>query len=192
MSRDAQDLLCLYEATYLRVHGEDILEEALEFTKTKLKELVPHLAPSLAKQVLHALSRPMRKALPRMYAREFMSFYQEDEFHDEVLLKFAKFDFNILQRQHQQELSIVSRYTTSSIDLTERIMSLLPKFITLIIFFLRPLVITLVFRVYNCIILKHVSVAFCKKGELIVKKHVTLKEFILTCIIKLAFFLFVQ
>lgn len=111
MSRDAQDLLSLYEATYLRVHGEDILEEALEVTKTKLEELVPHLAPSLAKQVLHALSRPMRKALPRMYAREFMSFYQEDEFHDQVLLKFAKLDFNILQRQHQQELSIVSRWS---------------------------------------------------------------------------------
>ncbi|KAJ8436192.1 hypothetical protein Cgig2_006879 [Carnegiea gigantea] len=109
MSRDAQHLLSLYEATYLRVHGEDILEEALELTKTKLKELVPHLAPSLAKQVQHALLRPMRKALPRMYAREFMSFYQEDKFHDQVLLKFAKLDFNILQRQHQQELSIISR-----------------------------------------------------------------------------------
>ncbi|KAJ8436255.1 hypothetical protein Cgig2_023430 [Carnegiea gigantea] len=121
MSRDVQDLLSLYEATYLRVHGEDILEEALEVTKTKLEEWVPHLAPSVAKQVLHALSRPMRKALPRMYAREFMSFYQEDEFHDQVLLKFAKLDFNILQRQHLQELSIVSRYTTSSIDLAERI-----------------------------------------------------------------------
>ena len=48
MSRDAQDLLSLYEAAYLRVHGEDILEEALEVTKTKLAELVPHLAPSLA------------------------------------------------------------------------------------------------------------------------------------------------
>ena len=119
MSRDVQDLLSLYEATYLRVHGEDILEEALEVTKTKLEEWVPHLAPSLAKQVLHALSRPMRKALPRMYAREFMFFYQGDEFHDEVLLKLAKLNFNILQRQHQQELSIVSRYTNSSIDLTK-------------------------------------------------------------------------
>ncbi|KAJ8436199.1 hypothetical protein Cgig2_006886 [Carnegiea gigantea] len=109
MSRDAQELLGLYEATYLRVHEEDILEDALELSKTKLKELVPYLAPSLAKHVLHALSRPMRKALPRMYAREFMSFYQEDEFHDQVLLKFAKLDFNILQRQHHQELSIISR-----------------------------------------------------------------------------------
>ncbi|KAJ8436194.1 hypothetical protein Cgig2_006881 [Carnegiea gigantea] len=114
MPMDSQDLLSLYEATYLRVHGEDILDEALEVTKTKLEELVPHLAPSLAKQVLHALSRPLRKALPRIHAREFMSSYQEDEFHDQL-------DFNILQRQHRQELSIVSRYNTSSIDLTERI-----------------------------------------------------------------------
>ena len=114
MLREAQDLLSLYKATYLRIHGEDILVEALEFTTTKLKELVPHLAPSLAKQVQQALSRPLHKALPRLYAREFMSFYQEDEFHD-VLLKFAKFDFSILQKQHQHELSIVSRYIMSSI-----------------------------------------------------------------------------
>ncbi|KAJ8436197.1 hypothetical protein Cgig2_006884 [Carnegiea gigantea] len=117
----------LYEATYLRVHEEDILEEALELSKTKLKELVPYLAPSLAKHVVHALSRPMGKALPRMYAREFMSFYQEDEFHDQVLLKFAKLDFNILQRQHHQELSIISSYVNY--------------------FFLRLLVIPLVFCV---------------------------------------------
>jgi len=103
------DLLGLYEAAYLGVHGEDILDEALYFTKTKLQEKAPHLKPSLAEQVLHALSRPIRKALPRVFAREFISFYQEDEFHDEVLLKFAKLDFNILQKQHQQELSIITR-----------------------------------------------------------------------------------
>ena len=29
---DIRGMLSLYEATYLRVHGEDILDEALDFT----------------------------------------------------------------------------------------------------------------------------------------------------------------
>jgi len=106
-----EDLLSLYEATYLRVHGEEILDEALELVKTKLEELkMSHdLKPSLAKQVLQAMSRPMRKALPRLLARECIFLYQEDELHNEILLKFAKLDFNILQQQHQEELSIITK-----------------------------------------------------------------------------------
>ena len=107
-----EDLLSLYEATHLRVHGEEILDEALELTRTKLEELkVSHdLKPSLTRRVLQAISRPMRKALPRLLAREHISFYQEDECHKEILLKFAKLDFNILQQEHQEELSIITKY----------------------------------------------------------------------------------
>ncbi|XP_062170550.1 (-)-germacrene D synthase-like [Alnus glutinosa] len=52
---DPQGMLSLYEATHLRVHGEDILDEALVFNATHLESIASHLSPPLAAQVSHAL-----------------------------------------------------------------------------------------------------------------------------------------
>ncbi|KAK7822081.1 putative terpene synthase 2 [Quercus suber] len=106
---DVQGMLHLYEATHMRVHGEDILDEALKFTTTYLKSVVTNLNPTLATQVNRALKRPIRKCLQRIEARHYFSTYHENASHNEVLLKFAKLDFNILQKQHQKELSHISR-----------------------------------------------------------------------------------
>ncbi|GAB2229964.1 hypothetical protein Droror1_Dr00014220 [Drosera rotundifolia] len=47
--------------------------------------------------------------MPRLEARDFMSLYEESKSHDEALLRFAKLDFDILQKMHQKELSIIAR-----------------------------------------------------------------------------------
>ena len=65
-------MLGLYEAAHLRVHGEDILDEALAFTTTHLKSLVEHLEYPLAAQVNKALYRPIRKGLERLEARSYI------------------------------------------------------------------------------------------------------------------------
>ena len=106
--KDVQGMLGLYEATHMRVHGEDILDEALKFTTTHLESMVINLSPPLATQVSRALNRPIRKCLPRVEARHYFSIYQENGSHNEVL-NFAKLDFNILQKQHQKELGHISR-----------------------------------------------------------------------------------
>ncbi|KAK9025819.1 hypothetical protein V6N11_038674 [Hibiscus sabdariffa] len=104
LTNDVQGMLSLYEATHLRVHGEDILEEALPFTTTHLQAIATrYLDSSLASQVTHALKQPIRKGLSRLEARLFMTFYQADPSHSEAVLAFAKLDFNMLQKQHQQE-----------------------------------------------------------------------------------------
>ena len=110
---DIKGMLSLYEATHLRVHGEDILEEALAFTTSHLESMAasPSInSPPLAEQVNGALNRPIRRGLQRLDARHYMSVYQEDPLHNKVLLTFAKLDFNILQKLHQKELSDISRY----------------------------------------------------------------------------------
>ena len=106
---DVKGMLSFYEATHMRVHGEDILDEALKFTTTHLESMVINFSPPLAAQVSHALNRPIRKCLPRVEARQYFSIYQENASHNEVLLNFAKLDFNMLQKQHQKELSHISR-----------------------------------------------------------------------------------
>uniref|UniRef100_A0A2N9H4D2 Terpene synthase N-terminal domain-containing protein n=1 Tax=Fagus sylvatica TaxID=28930 RepID=A0A2N9H4D2_FAGSY len=107
---DARGMLSLYEATYLKIHGEAILDEALVFTATHLESIASHLSPPLAAQVSHALKQPIHKGLPRLEARHFFTIYQEDPSHDKVLLTFAKLDFNLLQKMHQKEVSDLARW----------------------------------------------------------------------------------
>ncbi|XP_040987076.1 (-)-germacrene D synthase-like [Juglans microcarpa x Juglans regia] len=110
LCNDVKGILSLYEATHLRVKGEDILDEALVFTTTHLESVASQLSGPLAAQVTHALKQPIRKGLQRLEARHYFSVYQEDASHDKVLLKFAKLDFNLLQKVHQKELSDIASW----------------------------------------------------------------------------------
>ncbi|XVE80200.1 hypothetical protein DITRI_Ditri14bG0120600 [Diplodiscus trichospermus] len=107
---DIQGMLSLYEATHLRIHGEYILEEALAFTTTHLQSMAATLGSHLQQQISHALRQPLHKNLPRLEAKRYMCSYQEDSLHNEVLLRFAKLDFNILQQQHRKELRDIARW----------------------------------------------------------------------------------
>ncbi|KAK4576358.1 hypothetical protein RGQ29_027073 [Quercus rubra] len=122
LTRDVRGMLSLYEATHLRVHGEDILDEALLFITPQLESVASCLSPPLAAEVRHALKQPIRKGLPRLEARQYFSIYQEDPSHDKFLLTFAKLDFNLLQKQHQKELAdIARRILTKVIAMTSTI-----------------------------------------------------------------------
>ena len=110
LTSDVKGLLELYEASHLRVHGEHILEEALAFTTTHLDlAKTTSIEYPLSELVSHARKRPIRKGLPRLEARRYISIYQEDGSHNKTLLKFAKLDFNLLQNSHKEELSKISR-----------------------------------------------------------------------------------
>ncbi|KAL6186617.1 hypothetical protein ACLB2K_042737 [Fragaria x ananassa] len=106
---DIVGLLSLYEATHLKVHGEDILEEALTFTTSHLESAAPQLSSPLSKQVTHALYQPLWKGFSRLEARHYMSVYEEDDSHNQTLLTLAKLDFNLAQNVHQKELSDMTR-----------------------------------------------------------------------------------
>ncbi|KAK8997393.1 hypothetical protein V6N11_020872 [Hibiscus sabdariffa] len=112
LTSDVKGLLELYEAAHLRVHGEEILEEALAFTTTHLElaKAGGFLEFPLSALVSHALYQPIRKALPRLDTRRFIAVYQDDASHDKTLLKFAELDFNLLQNSHKEELCKLSRW----------------------------------------------------------------------------------
>ncbi|KAG6689505.1 hypothetical protein I3842_11G178700 [Carya illinoinensis] len=109
LCNDVKGILSLYEATHFKVKGDDILDEALVFTTTHLESVESQLSEPLAAQVTHALKQPIRKGLQRLEARHYFPVYQEDASHDKVLLKFAKLDFNLLQKVHQKALSDIAR-----------------------------------------------------------------------------------
>ena len=103
-------MLSLYEATHVRTRHEAILDEAFAFTKSHLESMATHLTPFFANQVTHALKQPLHKGIPRVEARHYISVYEEDPSKNQLLLKFSKIDFNLLQLLHKEELCHLSRY----------------------------------------------------------------------------------
>ncbi|KAI4347816.1 hypothetical protein L6164_008597 [Bauhinia variegata] len=110
LENDVPALLSLYEAAQYRVKGEELLDEALDFTQNQLvRSLKNQLSPSMEAQVKRSLNRPLHKGMPRLESRYYMSFYKEDPANNKVLLTFAKLDFNILQKLHQKELGTITK-----------------------------------------------------------------------------------
>ncbi|KAG4204023.1 hypothetical protein ERO13_A04G022950v2, partial [Gossypium hirsutum] len=110
VTSDVRGLLELYEASYLRVHGEDILDETISFTTNHLSLAVASVDYPLSEQVSHALKQSIRRGLPRVEARHYLSVYQDIESHNKALLEFAKIGFNMLQLLHRKELSEICRW----------------------------------------------------------------------------------
>ncbi|KAM6599598.1 hypothetical protein CsatA_019207 [Cannabis sativa] len=116
VSSDVEGMLSLYEASHMRIHGEPILEEAVVFTTTHLVEASKEKSQLtmsslfLAAQVNHALRQPILKGLPRVEIQRFISLYHHDPNHSHLLLRFAKLDFNVLQKLHQKELHEISKW----------------------------------------------------------------------------------
>lgn len=110
LNKDVNGLLSLYEAAHLRVHGEDILDEALAFTTSHLESLKTQLRNPLAAQVIRALKVPLWKSVNRVEARHYISLYGEDDSHSKTLLSFAILDYNSLQKLYQSELGKISSW----------------------------------------------------------------------------------
>ncbi|KAI3449956.1 hypothetical protein Pfo_006621 [Paulownia fortunei] len=110
LNSDAKGLLSLYEAAQLRIHGEEVLEDALAFTTHHLNRMVQQLESPLQDQVKRALEQPLHKGVPRIETRHYISFYAKDDSKNELLLKLAKLDFNYLQNMYKKDLCQLSRW----------------------------------------------------------------------------------
>ncbi|MFS7953546.1 putative (-)-beta-caryophyllene synthase [Helianthus anomalus] len=116
LASDVEGLLELYEATYLKVQGEVVLEDALVFTKTHLNNIANDLTQTnsvLSSHIQDALNLPLQKRVPRLEALCYIPFYQQQSCHNESLLKLAKLGFNLVQSLHKKELSHLSRWWKS-------------------------------------------------------------------------------
>nr|QIQ55991.1 putative terpene synthase 5 [Eremophila denticulata subsp. trisulcata] len=103
-------LLSLCEASYVRYHGEDVLEEALVFTKHYLNQALPQLDSLLKEKVARALEQPIHRAIEVVEARYFISFYEKDESRNELLLRLAKLNFKLLQNLYRKELGDLTKW----------------------------------------------------------------------------------
>ncbi|XP_037497119.1 terpene synthase 5 [Jatropha curcas] len=112
ITNDLKGLLSLYEASFLSVRGEDVLDEAFAFAKQHMEILAAQSSPNLAKHIRNILTWPFQRSNERFRTYLFISFYEES-FYDsptEALLRFAKLDYNRLQLLYRQELALLSRW----------------------------------------------------------------------------------
>ncbi|KAL9244724.1 hypothetical protein vseg_018466 [Gypsophila vaccaria] len=114
ISKDIRGILSLYEAAHVRIHGDDILDEAINFTTNILKSSSSSLGDfsKFSKQVTHAMKQALHYGNPRDECRQFIQFYEDydDEYRNDTLLKFAKIEYNRLQLIHRRELSQIESW----------------------------------------------------------------------------------
>ncbi|CAA0816255.1 Alpha-humulene/(-)-(E)-beta-caryophyllene synthase [Striga hermonthica] len=110
LMNDVEGMLSLYEAAHFGVQGEDIMDKALRISCSILKCLPRDTNKSLSAQVNDALNSPISKSVTRLAARKYISMYQEDDSYDDLLLNFAKLDYNIVQKMHRKELRNIMRW----------------------------------------------------------------------------------
>ncbi|XP_051141784.1 gamma-cadinene synthase-like [Andrographis paniculata] len=120
LSRDAKGLLSLLEASQVRIHGEDILEEGLVFATHHLNILAPTLEGPFKDQVNRALEHPPHRGFSRIEARKYISFYERDSSYNKLLLELAVLDFNYAQNLYRKELHDLS-WWWKNIDLKSKL-----------------------------------------------------------------------
>ncbi|KAG8369466.1 hypothetical protein BUALT_Bualt14G0016600 [Buddleja alternifolia] len=113
ISNDIKGLLSLYEASYLSMEGESIMDLARDLASYHLKQKLEKkqdLDQNLAAQITRSLDLPRHWRMLRMEARWFIEVYEMGPDMNPVLLEFAKLDFNMVQAMYQDELKQLSRW----------------------------------------------------------------------------------
>ncbi|TYK00862.1 putative terpene synthase 2 isoform X1 [Cucumis melo var. makuwa] len=116
ITKDEKGLLSLYEASHLRMKGESIMDEALEFTTTQLEAMAMDSTSPFSQEAKYALKWPIYKTLSRFMTRHYISLYHNNPTKNDnnILLTFAKLDYNSLQKLYQRELGELSRWWNDS------------------------------------------------------------------------------
>ncbi|KAH1048650.1 hypothetical protein J1N35_039434 [Gossypium stocksii] len=112
LCRDIKGLIELYEASQLGIDGEDILDEAREFSSQSLKKWrmakVDHFSD---RAIRNTLDQPFHKSLSRFTARNLLGTdFQGTNGWINILQELAKMDFNLVQSLHQKEIAHISKW----------------------------------------------------------------------------------
>ncbi|XP_023644280.1 terpenoid synthase 1 [Capsella rubella] len=105
-------MLSLYEAAHWETQIEKILDEALRFTPGQLELLAEggNLPPHISRLIKNSLYLPQRHNNEMIFAKGYISFYEQEEDHDKMLLRFSKLNFRFLQLHWLQELKSLTNY----------------------------------------------------------------------------------
>ncbi|XP_022928006.1 terpene synthase 10-like [Cucurbita moschata] len=109
--QDLNGMLSLYEASFLCIEGENILEAAKYFTINYLEKYMRSCQDEYEASIIrHALELPLHWRISRLEARWFIDIYERKVNMNSILLEIAKLDFNRVQSVHQEDLKYASRW----------------------------------------------------------------------------------
>ncbi|XP_022845360.1 isoprene synthase, chloroplastic-like [Olea europaea var. sylvestris] len=106
--QDVPGMLRLYEASYVAYNGENILDEAREFTTINLKEMLGKIDMKMCTRVSHALEIPFQRRMQRLETRWNIESYAKKDGANRLLHTLAILDFNMVQSMLQRDLQQVS------------------------------------------------------------------------------------
>ncbi|GMI79755.1 terpene synthase 03 [Hibiscus trionum] len=109
---DVKGMLSLYEASHLAFEGDDLMEEALTFSRMHLMDLQgdQNSEKGLFEQVTHAIELPLHRRMLRLEARWYIEAYNQKATANPTLLELAKLDFNMVQSTLQEDLKEMTRW----------------------------------------------------------------------------------
>nr|UXP70619.1 terpene synthase 28 [Aquilaria sinensis] len=119
LAEDTEGLLSLYEASHLGFFGEQVLEEAKDFSSKHLNLLLSQnkLKGNLRGQVQLSLQLPLHQRMPRVEARNFIDIYQQDaETQHLVLLRLAKLEYNLMHSLYLDELKELTEWDIKAVN----------------------------------------------------------------------------
>ncbi|CAA0835948.1 1-8-cineole synthase 1- chloroplastic [Striga hermonthica] len=111
LASDVKGMLSLYEASFLSLEGENLLDSAKDFSTHHLRERLEGITdPIVAEQVRHALELPLHWRVQKLEAKWFITVYESKLGANLILLELAKLDFNMVQALYQHEIKQLSRW----------------------------------------------------------------------------------
>ncbi|MBA0746767.1 hypothetical protein Gogos_009257 [Gossypium gossypioides] len=110
LNQDFKGLLNLYEASYLLLEGETMLEHARELAAKLLKQYLKENNDDQYLRMLvdHAFELPLHWRMPRLEARWFIDVYEKNKDKNPIILELAILDYNIVQSMHLEDFRYAS------------------------------------------------------------------------------------
>ncbi|CAA3011453.1 germacrene-D synthase-like [Olea europaea subsp. europaea] len=121
---NAQALLILYEAAQIRVRGEETLEEALKFSTTQINSPIHRkfrAQRAMIKGIGNSIFFSGLCAISRLGARKFISIYQEDEPHNEIILNFSISNIITIKIVKILPLDVIVRRWWKALDIENKL-----------------------------------------------------------------------
>ncbi|KAJ6728709.1 (3S6E)-NEROLIDOL SYNTHASE 2 CHLOROPLASTIC/MITOCHONDRIAL-LIKE [Salix koriyanagi] len=111
---DIRGLMSLYEASQLSIRGEDVLDEAGDYSYQLLRSSVTHLDYKQARWVRNSLDHPHHKSLASFMAKNF--FNDEPNGWISELQELAKTEFKMVKSRHQLEVVEISKWDIAAAE----------------------------------------------------------------------------
>lgn len=105
LREDINGLTSLYEASQLCMHGDEILEEAENFSRHWLNARVAHVDHHVATFVHNTLAHPHHKSMAQFMVPNYFGDIQWGNKWINILQDAAKIEFYATQRLHQNEIA---------------------------------------------------------------------------------------